>query len=42
MASRHPTPFRPRAVALAVTAAFALPALADDKPAPNMEAPAWT
>ena len=39
MASRHPTPFRPRAVALAVTAAFALPALADDKPAPNMEAP---
>ncbi|MBX9964394.1 MAG: TonB-dependent receptor [Burkholderiales bacterium] len=39
MASRHPTPFRPRALALAVTAAFALPALADDKPAPNMEAP---
>jgi iron complex outermembrane receptor protein len=39
MASRHPNPCRPRAVALAVTAAFALPALADDKPAPNLEAP---
>lgn len=38
MACRHPTPFRPRAIALAVTAAFALPALADN-PAATLETP---
>lgn len=41
MASRHPTPFRPRALALAITAAFAAPALADN-PGATLETPSIT
>ena len=41
MASRHPTPFHPRALALAVTAAFAAPVLAQN-PGANLETPSVT